>query len=106
MNEFSCYNVFLEHLDRGQPKVSKIRYVNAYQSEDKGLIFPQTVKRKEHLIRSISIRAEGMYLSADVSLVQSNGDHFYYSFLIWYIILDVFHPKICLLHQELTQNFT
>ena len=43
--------------EQGQAKVSKIRYVNVYQSEDAGLLFTQTVKRKEHLISSISLKS-------------------------------------------------
>jgi len=43
--------------EQGQAKVSKIRYVNVYQSEDAGLLFPHTVKRKEHLISSISLKS-------------------------------------------------
>jgi len=48
---------FVQHLNRGQAKVSKIRYVNVYQSEDAGLLLPQTVKRKEHLISSIRLKS-------------------------------------------------
>lgn len=50
---FVCVDL-LQHLNRSQAKVSKIRYVNVYQSEDAGFLFLQTFKRKDHLVSSIS----------------------------------------------------